>query len=139
MLEGGIRLSGAKIRGGYTLWQEDLSELTEILDELEELRRELMDANTLSMQNYQMDRRIRALAEKNRLHDELHRQTAHQIGLTFLICSSAPICFGFISGISTVTFSSILARALSSSLVPLAIIWPLSMNRRALSVQKSWS
>ena len=81
MLEGGIRLSGAKIRGGYTLWQEDLSELTELLGELEELRGELTDANTLSMQNYQMDRRIRALAEKNRLHDELHRQTAHQIGL----------------------------------------------------------
>ena len=33
------------------------------------------------MQNYHMDKRIRALAEKNRLHDELHRQTAKQINL----------------------------------------------------------
>lgn len=33
------------------------------------------------MQNYQMDRQIRTLAEKNRLHDELHGQTAHQIDL----------------------------------------------------------
>lgn len=81
MLEGGIRLSGAKIRGGYTLWQEDLSELLDILEELQELQEELKDSNTLSMQNYQMARELRALAEKNRLHDELHRQTAHQIDL----------------------------------------------------------
>jgi len=33
------------------------------------------------MQNYQMDKRIRVLAEKNRLYDELHRQTARQIDL----------------------------------------------------------
>ena len=81
MLSGGIRVSGSKIRGGYTIWQEDLSELLDILDELKELREELKDANAVSMQNYQMDKRIRALAEKNRLHDELHRQTAHQIVL----------------------------------------------------------
>lgn len=81
MLGGGIRLSGSKIRGGYTLWQEDLSELLDNLDELKELRKELKDSNAVSMQNYQMDRQIRGLAEKNRLHDELHRQTAHQIDL----------------------------------------------------------
>jgi len=81
MLEGGIRLSASKIRGGYTLWQEDLSELLDILDELKELRAELEGSNAVSMRNYQMDKEIRALEEKNRLHDELHRQTAHQIDL----------------------------------------------------------
>ena len=81
MLDGGIRLSGSGIRGGHTLWQEDLSELLDILDELRELRTELEDANAVSMQNYRMDKKIRTLAEKNRLHDELHRQTAHQINL----------------------------------------------------------
>jgi hypothetical protein len=81
MVDGGIRVSGSKIRGGYTLWQEDLSELLEILEELKALREELKDSNEVSMQNYQMDKRIRALAEKNRLHDELHRQTASQITL----------------------------------------------------------
>lgn len=81
MLEGGIRLSGSKIRGGYTLWQEDLSELLEILDELKEIRTELEGSNAVSMQNYRMDKKKRALAEKNRLHDELHRQTARQIDL----------------------------------------------------------
>jgi len=81
MLDGGIRVSGSKIRGGYTLWQEDLSELLDILDELKELQAELEGSNAVSMQNYRMDKQIRALAEKNRLHDELHRQTAHQIDL----------------------------------------------------------
>ncbi len=79
MLADGIRVSSRQIRGGYTLWQEDLSELLEILDELKELREELKDSNAVSMENYQMDKRIRTLVEKNRLHDELHRQTAHQI------------------------------------------------------------
>lgn len=81
MLDGGIRLSGSRIRGGHTLWQEDLSELLDILEELGELRTELEDANDVSMQNYRMDKKIRTLAEKNRLHDELHKQTAHQIVL----------------------------------------------------------
>lgn len=81
ILDGGIRLSGWAIRGGHTLWQEDLSELLEILDELKELRAELEGANAVTMQNYRMDKQIRALAEKNRLHDELHKQTARQIDL----------------------------------------------------------
>lgn len=81
MLEGGIRLSASRIRGGRTLWQENLSELLDVLDELQELRTELEGSNAVSMQNYQMDRQIRTLAEKNRLHDELHGQTAHQIDL----------------------------------------------------------
>ena len=81
MLDGGIRLSGSEIRGGHTLWQEDLSELLDVLDELKELRTELEGSNAVSMQNYRMNKQIRTLAEKNRLHDELHRQTAHQIDL----------------------------------------------------------
>ena len=81
MLDGGIRLSGSKIRGGHTLWQEDLSELLDVLDELKELRNELEGSNAVSMQNYRANKKIRALAEKNRLHDELYQQTAHQIDL----------------------------------------------------------
>ncbi|MBR6534986.1 MAG: hypothetical protein IKT65_05350 [Clostridia bacterium] len=81
MLENGIRVSGSVIKGGYTIYQEDISELLEILDELKELREELKDANTVTMHNYQINKRIRTLAEKNRLHDELHKQTSLQINL----------------------------------------------------------
>lgn len=81
MLNNGVRALSFDIRGGYTLWQEDVSELLAILDELKELREELKDSNAVSMQNYRIDKKIRALAEKNRLHDELHKQTAHQIDL----------------------------------------------------------
>lgn len=80
-LENGIRVSGSSIHGGHTFWQDDLSELTEILEELSQLREELKDANTVSMKNYQMNKQIRALAEKNRLQDEINQQTAHQIVL----------------------------------------------------------
>ena len=79
LLENGIRVSGSRIRGGRVLWQEDISELLDVLEELKELHRELADANAVSMQNYKMDKKIRILTERNRLHDELHRQTAPQI------------------------------------------------------------
>ena len=65
MLNDGIRLSASKIRGGYTFWQEDLSELTDVLDELKELRKELEGSNDVSMQNYQIKKKIQVLAEKN--------------------------------------------------------------------------
>ena len=81
MLEGGIRLSGAKIKGGHALWQEDLSELIDIIDELNELRAELEGSNSVSMQKYQMDKKIRTLEEKNRLHDEIYKQTSRQINI----------------------------------------------------------
>lgn len=81
MLDGDIRVSSSEIRGGHTLWQEDISELVGTLNELKELREELKDSNAVSMKNYQMDKQIRTLAEKNRLHDELHKQTSHQINL----------------------------------------------------------
>ena len=80
-VHGGVRISSSEIRGGYALWQEDLSELLEHLDELNALREELKDSNAVAMQNYRLDKRLRTLAEKNRLHDEIHRQTAHQINL----------------------------------------------------------
>lgn len=81
ILKGGIRVSGADIRGGRMVWQEDISELIDVLEELTALREELKDSNSVSMNNYQLDKKIQTLAEKNRLHDELHRQTAHQINL----------------------------------------------------------
>lgn len=81
MVENGIRVSGSAIKGGYTIYQEDISELLDILDELKELREELKDSNAVTMHNYQINKRIRTLAEKNRLHDELHKQTSLQINL----------------------------------------------------------
>ena len=47
MSENGIRLSGKPIWGGYVLWKENLSELQEILKELEDRKEELKDANLI--------------------------------------------------------------------------------------------
>ena len=81
MIGNKIRISGSEIRGGHVLWQEDVSDLMENLEELRELNEELRESNAVSMQNYQMEKQIRAIAEQNRLHDELHKQTTHQIEL----------------------------------------------------------
>lgn len=81
ILGDGIRVSGNPIRGGRAIWQEDVSELLETLQTLRERREDLRNAKAVSMENYQVNRRIRRLSEQNRLHDELHRQTARQIDL----------------------------------------------------------
>lgn len=81
LLREGIRVSGNPIRGGRVLWQEDVSELLETLESLENLREDLRGANEVTMENYRLNKRIRRLSEQNRLHDELHRQTARQIDL----------------------------------------------------------
>lgn len=78
MLENGIRLSGKPIRGGYVLWKENLSELQEILRELEDRKEELKDANLIAEENLRTKRQVEKLSVKNQLYDKIQRQTARQ-------------------------------------------------------------
>ena len=48
MLEGGIRLSGAPIRGGHVVWQEDVSGEVKRLAELQDLNETLEDKNVVA-------------------------------------------------------------------------------------------
>lgn len=92
MLEKGIRLCGAPIQNGYVLWEEDVSELQEILKELEDLKEELRDTNLIEEENLSAKKRIAQLAIKNQLYDEVQQQTASQILLLSNLINQYPQC-----------------------------------------------
>lgn len=72
-------LKSSKIDGGYVLWQEDISDITALLEQLEENRETLSERNYLEQENYNTKLKINTLREKNRLYDLLQERTAHQI------------------------------------------------------------
>ena len=72
-------LRSAPVQGGYVMWQTDITELVENMERLKENRTELAERNYLEQQNYEVERKINALREKNRLYDLLQRQLATQI------------------------------------------------------------
>lgn len=65
-------------------WQEDIAELTAVIDELEENRRQLEERNYIAQENYETQRRIISLREKNEFVEfgELSRCIAES--LTYL-------------------------------------------------------
>lgn len=72
-------LKGHKIRGGYVFWQEDVTELTEITQELELTQEELHDiGDVLKAENEQKAHWLQ-IVEKNRLFDLVEEKTACQI------------------------------------------------------------
>ena len=66
---------------GHVLWQEDVAELTEAIDQIEENCRDLAERNRIRQKNLETRKKILALQEKNRINDLLHRETAGQIDL----------------------------------------------------------
>lgn len=79
ILNSGLRISRFNIRGGYALWQEDLTVLLELLSELQVVYEELKDEVSLNMQNYQIEKRLYTLIERNRLNDKMNQETIKQI------------------------------------------------------------
>lgn len=64
---------------GHVLWQEDVAELTEVIEQIEENCRDLAERNRIRQENLETRKKILALQEKNRVNDLLHRETAGQI------------------------------------------------------------
>ena len=81
MLEGGIRLSGSPVRGGHVLWTEDVSELLEVLEELQDVKDSLEDNNALLRAEYTLKAREAHIAEQDRLYNIIQRETAPRIKL----------------------------------------------------------
>ena len=69
------------IRFGHVLWQEDVSELTEAIEQIEENCRDLSERNRLRQENLETKKKILSLQEKNRAADVLNRETAGQISM----------------------------------------------------------
>ena len=81
LLDKNTLVKSGSIEGGNVFWQEDITELTAVLEELEENRQQLSERNYLAQENYNTKLRICTLREKNRLYDILQKQTAPQISL----------------------------------------------------------
>lgn len=64
---------------GHVLWQEDVAELTEVIEQIEENCRDLAERNRIRQENLETRKKILALQEKNRVNDLLHREIAGQI------------------------------------------------------------
>lgn len=67
------------IRFGHVLWQVDIAELTEAIEQIEENCRDLEERNRIRQENLETQKKILVLQEKNRANDLLHRETARQI------------------------------------------------------------
>ncbi len=66
---------------GHVLWQENVAELTEAIEQIEENCRDLSERNRIRQENLKTRKKILAIQEKNRVSDLLHRETASQIDL----------------------------------------------------------
>ena len=69
------------IRFGHVLWQEDVSELTEAIEQIEENCRDLSERNRIRRKNLETKKKILSLQEKNRAADVLNRETTGQISM----------------------------------------------------------
>lgn len=76
MLEGGLRLCEAPIRGGHVLWQEDVSDLLSVLARLNETGEELQSYSVLLAEENRQKQRRCELQEQNRLFDAVQQQVA---------------------------------------------------------------
>lgn len=81
LLEGNIRLASAAISGGRVIWQEDISSLTQALEELEDANEFLLGKNVILAEGNKINRQRRRLAEQNRLYDSMQNQISEEIAL----------------------------------------------------------
>ncbi len=74
-------LKSHPIDGGHVFWQEDITEITALLERLEENNETIAESNYLEQENYRVKLKIKTLREKNRLYDLLQDKTAEQVDL----------------------------------------------------------
>ncbi len=81
MLDNKTLLRSSRISGGHFLWLEDITDISALLEKLEENRKTISDSIYVEQENYKTKVKINTVREKNRLYDRLQAQTAHQIEL----------------------------------------------------------
>ena len=79
LLDDGVRLSSAGIRGGHVVWQDDVSDLTEMVERLNDTNEFLRGKNTTLAEKVKTDMLHRRLFEKNRLYNIMQMQTASKL------------------------------------------------------------
>ena len=78
-LSEGKLLHTAPIGGGYMVWTEDISELTNLRRELTETKEELEERTAMLRHEYVLEKDRKVTAEQNRLYDLLTASTQKQI------------------------------------------------------------
>lgn len=66
---------------GNVLWVEDVSELSKVVSELEELDKELEGKNLVLQEENETNRRRQSLIEKNRLYNQMQEQSIDKINI----------------------------------------------------------
>lgn len=79
MIDGATLFKSKPIRFGRVLWQEDVAELVEAIEQIEENCQNLAERNRIHRENLETQRKILSLQEKNRAIDLLTNETAGQI------------------------------------------------------------
>ena len=74
----GILLKSHPIRAGHVIWQEDVSELADIMVRLHENCEEIASANEVERENYLTEKKLNRLREQNRLYDLIQDRTSSQ-------------------------------------------------------------
>ena len=69
-------LRGHCIRAGHVIWQEDITELADAMEQLYANKQALADANEVERENYRIQKKLARLREQNRLYDLIQSQTA---------------------------------------------------------------
>lgn len=75
LLASGNRLSSAAIHDGYVLWEEDVSDLTRNLQELNDVSEFLANRTKILREEYKTKNNLHRLEEKNAMHEALWAQT----------------------------------------------------------------
>lgn len=64
MLDRNTLLRSCRINGGHVLWQEDITDITALLEKLEENRQRISGSNDVEQQNYKTKVKINAVRGK---------------------------------------------------------------------------
>ena len=75
----GIRISSAPISGGYAVWQDNVSSLTELRAKLSENKAKIKNNKEKLQEAYLIQKKLNELTEKNRIYDELETKYGKQI------------------------------------------------------------
>lgn len=81
ILDDGIRLCAEPVSGGYVYWQEDISDLLSVLDELSGTKEELKSYGGLLEEENKQKRRRRQLEEQKRLFEIVQRSVKPHLTL----------------------------------------------------------
>ncbi len=83
--ENEIRVSAHPIGVGYVFWQEDVSELSQILAKLEDLNAELDGQYLVLQEAYDTRYKKQSLVEKNRLYNKMQTQTESKVNKLYIL------------------------------------------------------